>query len=278
MTLGIVSIVCGAVWSVTLQKSHDVLLVTFLDVGQGDSIFIESPTGRQVLIDGGPSRRVLRELGEVMPFYDRSIDMVLATHPDADHISGLVDVLARYEVDMVIQSGVAHASPVVDAFTRAIETEQKQGARTLLARRGQVLDLGGGAYLRILFPDRDVTNMESNSASIVARLTYGDTSVLLTGDTPQSIERYVVSLDGAELQSDILKLGHHGSKTSTSELLLGYANPQWAIISAGEDNRYGHPHKEVIDRLARFNIATKNTANDDSVILSSDGKVWTFRQ
>lgn len=271
--------VTAGVWHAEYtQTNRGVLTVAFLDVGQGDSIFIQSPTGQQVLIDGGPDKSVLRQLATVMPFYDRSIDVVIATHPDSDHISGLVDVLQRYAVSLIMRPGVQHDTPATNSLLLAAAQEEEGGdAREVFARRGQVLDLGGGAYLHILFPDRDATNLETNMASIVARLTYGDTSVLLTGDSPSEIEEYLVSLDGTDLKSDILKLGHHGSKTSSGDLFLGYVDPQWGVISVGADNRYGHPHQEVLDTLERFGIATKNTAEGGSVIFESVGTGWVLR-
>ncbi len=272
------------IWSVVydLEQSNN-LKITFLDVGQGDAIFIESPSGVQALIDGGPSgSRVLRELSKVMPFYDKSINMIVMTHPDADHVSGLIDVLKRYKVDNILRSGITHNTPAIDALIKEIEIEKtKSLGKEIFARRGQVFDLGQGdtgrVELHVLFPDRDVNDVESNTGSIVARLVYGDTSVMLTGDSPKSIERYLVNLDGKALHSDILKLGHHGSKTSTTESFLGYVNPQWAIVSAGKDNSYGHPHKSVVDTVERFGIKIKNTAESGSISFESDGRLWTLR-
>lgn len=267
------------IWSF-VYKLQDVgkLKVTFLDVGQGDSIFIESPSGVQVLIDGGASNGVLRQLSKVMPFYDRSVDMVVATHPDTDHVGGLISVLKRYEVGRIVRPGVAHDAPAVESLLLAIASEKNGGAVETLARRGQVYDLGQGeagrVELHILFPDRDISNVESNLASVVARLTYGEASVMLTGDSPIAIEKYLVSLDGESLSSDILKLGHHGSKTSTDVSFLGFIDPQWAIVSAGKDNRYGHPHNSVMEMIERFGVASFSTAEQGSIVFESNGSEW----
>jgi competence protein ComEC len=275
-------LICSTIfiWQIiySIQDSQD-LKVTFLDVGQGDAIYIESPSGVQVLVDGGSSGPlVLRRLGSVMPFYDRSINMVVATHPDTDHIGGLIDVLKRYKVDRILRPGVWHDAPAINSLLLEITKEQDPGAIETLARRGQVYDLGlgeaGRVELHILYPDRDVSNVETNTASIVARLTYGDSSVLLTGDSPKAIEKYLVSLDAEGLQSDILKLGHHGSKTSSAISFLGFVRPQWAVVSAGADNRYGHPHKEVLERLEQLGMSTKNTANIGSITFVSNGRQW----
>ncbi|MCD5384434.1 MAG: MBL fold metallo-hydrolase [Candidatus Pacebacteria bacterium] len=274
--------IVALVWvSVYRLQDASTMTVAFLDVGQGDSIFIESPSGVQVLIDGGASNGVLRELSKVMPFYDRSINMVLATHPDTDHIGGLLSILKRYKVKYIARPGVAHDASAADSLLLEIAKEKNDGAVEMLARRGQVYDLGQGeagrVELHILFPDRDVSNVESNLASVVARLTYGETSVLLTGDSSKAIENYLVSLSGVELKSDILKLGHHGSNTSSAKSFLGYVDPQWGIISAGENNRYGHPHQDVMDRIGQFKIIPLSTAERGTIIFKSNGREWRLQ-
>ncbi|QQG38112.1 MAG: MBL fold metallo-hydrolase [Candidatus Kaiserbacteria bacterium] len=245
------------------------LTVSFLDVGQGDAIFIDAPSGRQVLIDGGKGSTVLRQLSGVLPFYDRSIDMVAPTHPDADHIGGLLDVLKRYEIGTIIESGVQGDSSIFAAFEKAA---QEEGSERLVAKRGDVFDLGGGAQLEILFPDRAVPGVETNTGSLVARLTYGATSFLLPGDAPQNIEEYLARLDGKNLKSNVLKAGHHGSRTSSAALFVGYASPEYAIFSRGCENTYGHPHQEVVDLLARFEIPTLDTCEEGTITFVSDGK------
>lgn len=253
------------VWS---EETRGKLRVTFLNVGQGDAIFIESPSGAQALIDGGPDRSVLRELGKTMPWWDKTIDVVIATHPDADHVSGLVDVLQRYRVSYVLEPGVKNDTPQAESMLRSIANED---ANYMLARRGQIIDLGGGARIEILFPDRDVSGLETNTASIVARLVYGNTSFLLTGDSPDSVEEYLVRLDGSGLKSTVLKAGHHGSRTSSSLLFVGFVDPEYTIFSRGCDNTYGHPHDEVKAVFERFETKTLDTCEDGRVTFVSDG-------
>ena len=273
-------IIAFGVWHAALREDRKgILTVSFLDVGQGDAIFIDAPSGRQVLIDGGKGRAVLRQLSRVMPWYDRSIDVVVATHPDADHIGGLPDVLKRYRVERVFYSSVDDDGSDQRAFVDALEEEVRGGAEKLIARRGQILVLGGGAYVEILFPDREVPNIETNTGSIIARLVYGETAFMLTGDSPQSIEKYLVPLDGSTtlttsangLKANVLKVGHHGSKTSSSPLFVGFVSPEYAVFSRGCDNSYGHPHPEVVAIFERFEIPTLDTCKDGLITFVSDG-------
>ena len=267
-------VLAGGVWYAALREDRARrLTVSCLNVGQGDAIFIDAPSGRQVLIDGGPSGGgLLRRLSAVMPFYDRSIDVVITTHPDADHITGLIEVLERYKVSYIIQSSVLGSTPTWDTLEDTIAADEKRGTRVITALRGQVFDLGNGAFLEILSPDRPVPHLDTNDGCVVVRLVYGTTSFMLSCDAPQSVEKYLVSLDGASLKSDVLKAGHHGSRTSSSPLFVGFVSPQWAVYSRGCDNSYGHPHKEVVELFARFSIPTLDTCEEGTVTFVSDGK------
>lgn len=275
MVVILLSLVCVGVWSSVVAyvpSSDSQFSIAFLDVGQGDATFIETPTGTQVLVDGGAGAGVLRELASVMAVFDTDIDMVIATHPDTDHVGGLVDVLDRYEVEHIVMTENEGESPAARAFARAAHEE---GANITMARRGQLWQLDASTTLEILFPETDPSDMESNASSIVVKITYGSTSFMLTGDSPKRIEEYLVLAHGEHLQSTVLKVGHHGSRTSTSELFLDEVAPEYAIISAGKDNRYGHPHVEVTDALFNRQITTLNTAEEGTVVFMSDGKtVW----
>lgn len=267
---GLLFVVNVFVWyAVLVGGSNGVLTVAFLNVGQGDSIFIEAPSGNQVLIDGGSNKSVLRELGKVMPFYDRSIDMVVATHPDKDHIGGLPAIVDKFKVGVFVEPGVSSDNGTYESLRSLVE---KNEIKKVTAKRGERVFLDEGVYMDILFPDRDTTGWESNTASVVARLVYGDTSFLFTGDSPKRVEEYLTSLDGGGLGANVLKLGHHGSRTSNSEVFLSAVAPQYAIISAGKDNRYGHPHKEVVDTLKEFEIPSLATYEKGTITFKSDGK------
>ena len=269
----ILFVIASIVWyGILFETAHNKnLTLAFLDIGQGDSIFIEAPNGNQILIDGGSGAQILRKLGEVMPIYDREIDVVVATHPDKDHIGGLVDVINRFDVKYFIEPGIIGDTKIFKALEDSVEAHH---IKKIIAQRDMKIDLGGGAVLTVLYPDRDVTHIKNtNDGSIVARLTYGDTSAILTGDAPQFVEVRIVSLDGRNLKSNILKLGHHGSRTSTSALFLGAIQPDYAIISAGLNNSYGHPHKEVMDLINKFKILPIGTYEKGTIVFKSDGEI-----
>jgi len=258
------------VWLAVYQRqSGDLLKVYFLDVGQGDAILIDSPTHRQVLIDGGKNRQVLSKIAQALPFGDKSIDVVIGTHPDADHIGGLPEVIARYDVGLIFEPGVESDNNIDDELKRRI---RDKNIPSLIARRGMVLNLGDGVRLTILFPIQDVSNWETNRASIVAKLEYGDISFLLTGDSPIGIEDVLMKINSRILDIDVLKLGHHGSRTSTSLKFSQATTPEYAIISAGKDNSYGHPHQEVLNNLASVGAKILNTAESGTIKFETDGK------
>lgn len=246
----------------------EVLTVTFLDVGQGDAILIETPDGVQMLIDGGPDGTVLRRLAHELPLFDRTLDIILGTHPDKDHIGGLVDVLKGYKVEQIITTENTGETMVAGAFQKGLRGE---GVPVTMARAGQVYQLGASTTLTILAPKNNPSMLESNTASIVAKLSYGEIDFMLTGDAPGSIEEYVVSTYGDTLRSEVLKLGHHGSKTSSSEIFLNTVKPKFAVVSAGKDNSYGHPHKQVTDAVSARGIEIISTADSGSVTFITDG-------
>lgn len=262
-----------AVWYVTTKNGAGVLRVSFLDVGEGDAVLIQSPSGTRVLIDGGPDDSVLRQLGGTLLPWDRRIDAVIATHPDKDHIMGLIEVLARYKVSLVVQSSVQGATPEWEALQKEVVRAAEGGAHIDTALRGQVLDLGGGAYLEILSPDRAVPHVDTNVGCVVTRLTFGDTAFLFPCDAPQAIEKYLAALDGARLHADVLKAGHHGSKTSSSPFFVSAVDPSFVVYSRGCDNSYGFPNKETIATFAQLGVETADTCTDGTVTFVSDGVV-----
>jgi competence protein ComEC len=259
-----------SVWlQVFFSEPRDFVEVSFLDVGQGDALLIEGRSRNQVLIDAGSGPVTLRRLSEEMSFFDRFLDVVIETHPDNDHIGGLPAVLSRFGVGAYIEPGVDSENSADDEVARILE---RKNTPTFLARKGGIVDLGDGSYIEILFPDRNVSGLETNMASVVARYVYGDTCFLLTGDTVESIEEYLVSLFGSGLSCQVLKVGHHGSNTSTAQVFLSAVSPEYAVVSAGHDNRYGHPHEEVMARLQGVEISILETAKEGTITFTSDGQ------
>ncbi len=184
--LGFFIIIAVFIWyGVWAEEQGELLTVAFLDVGQGDAIFIETPGGKQVLIDAGPNKKVLRELAKQMPFYDRSIDVIIMTHPDSDHIGGFPAILESYTVDMVLESGVTCKNSICDELDRLLV---EKNLEKKIVQRGTVINLGSDVYLDVLFPDREAVNFETNLASLVIKIVYKDNSFLLTGDSPDEIE------------------------------------------------------------------------------------------
>ncbi len=249
------------------------LHVAFLDVGQGDAIFIQTPAGRQVLIDGGryPSV-VLDELGRQMPFWDRSIDIVMATHPDDDHIAGLVSVVERYEISRLVTNGPNNDDdPTFEALLRAADTE---GTSVLVAQTGETFVLDDGVRLDILRVGPVAGDDSSNEASIVALLTYDQLSVLLMGDAGTAAEADLIR-NGRATNAIVLKAGHHGSNGSSSEAFIRAVRPQIVIISAGLDNSYGHPHPAVLERATAAGATILRTDLMGTLELESDGRqMW----
>ena len=269
-TLVALFIASSLVWYAVANESvTGNLKVSILDIGQGDAIFIEAPGGGEVLVDGGPNRSVLSALSKIMPFYDRSIDLLVVTNPDKDHIAGFVDVIKDFKVGAMLIPGTFNDTAV---YKTLLSVAEEAGVRIILGRRGEKVTLGGGAYIDVLFPDRDVSGLDTNTGSLIAKLVYGKTSMLLTGDAPSGTEEYLIRLDGDKLKSDILKVAHHGSKTSVSQAFYGVVNPQMAAISVGAGNSYGHPNKETLDMLNQFGIKILRTDQLGTINFVSDGE------
>jgi len=266
-------LICNvAVWQAVYENGQrNEMTVAFFDVGQGDSVFIEAPNGNQILIDAGPNAKVLQELGSIMPWYDKSIDMIIVTNPDKDHIAGFVDVFKRFSVQYAVHPGTENKTLVHTTLQGLIV---EKGLEKLVARRGMkiVLDDEKGIILTVLYPDTDVSNLSSNDGSIVMLLSYGKTEVMLTGDAPESVERHLLTFAETALQSDILKVGHHGSKTSTHDAFVAALSPEYAVISSGRGNKYGHPTEEVLDLLKRSNVKVLRTDELGTIVMKSDGE------
>lgn len=249
------------------SKGEDGLKVYFLDVGQGDSIFIEAENKIQILVDGGPDNKVIQELSKVMPFWDRTIDFIVLTHTDHDHIGGLPEVLKRYKVKGIIETGIQCDKAECKVWK---DLKEKEKAAIFLVKLGDSIVLDKNTKLLILNPFESVAGekvSKVNNTSIVAKLIYGEHSLLLTGDIEKQIEEKLV-LAGVDIDSDYLKVPHHGSKTSATEEFLEKTSPLSAFISVGVNNSYGHPHQEVTERLEKDNIKYYRTDELGTILLS----------
>lgn len=258
-------------WGVT--QPDGLLHVAFLDVGQGDAIFIQTPTGRQILIDGGqfPSRLNDR-LGRQMPFWDREIDLMVATHADADHVSGLVGVFDRYRVGRLITDGSEMGETAVyDAVLQAAETAATPIHR---AAAGEVVEIGDGVRLEILHPGAARNRENRNENSVALRLVYGNFALLLTGDGEEQAERTMLE-SKRPLRAQVFKAGHHGSVSSSTLPFLQAVRPQVMVISVGAENRFGHPHPDVLARAAQVGAAVLRTDELGTIEVTTDGEtMW----
>ncbi len=273
-------LIIAAIASGLVVRAHtgmqSILKVDFLDIGQGDSIFITAPNGNQVLIDGGPDATVLERLDQTMPFNDRTIDLVILTHAHADHYAGLIDVMKRYDIDTVLDYQIPYEAAGYTEWNAI-----KHHAHNVVeAHAGQRIDIGGGAYIQVLFPYNQVTPSKqpknAHDYMVVTRLVYGTEAVLLTGDMETEVEQKLLNAH-ADIASQFLKIGHHGSNTSTGIPFLQAVHPEVAFIGVGLHNKFGHPHQTTLDKLAKFGITYYRTDRDGSSELLLDGKEYAIR-
>lgn len=264
----------AAVWVlVVVGLPQNTLAFFALDVGQGDSLYIETPSRHQVLIDGGPGTGVLSELSGVMPLFDKSIDVVVLTHPQEDHLFGLVEVLKRYRVGVVIMTGVNYSTRSYEEFKRVVAEKR---IPVVYARVGQKVQFGDGAVMEILYPFDDWAGKDFpgdvNDTSVAVVVSFAGKKILSMGDAEMEEE---VALINAEenIDADVLKVNHHGSRFSTSALFLEHVTPGIAIISAGKENRYGHPHKELLERLKDVSVYRTDTNGRIKVIIKKSGEI-----
>jgi competence protein ComEC len=251
------------------------LRVDFWDVGPGDSTFILTPEKHQILIDGGPDASILRKLSLLMPFWDRNLDLVILTHPESDHMQGLLYALQRYKADYILWTGVKKTTPEYTEWMSVLAKQKKLGAKIIIAEYGQEIK-AGNVLIDTLHPLESVEGENakntSNDTCIVSKLIFGKNSFLFVGDISSTAEKELV-YEKLNLQSDVLKVAHHGSKYSTLDLFLSDVNPKFAVISVGAKNTYGHPTPEVLQRLEKFGIKMFRTDKDGDVEFVSDGNI-----
>lgn len=244
-------------------ENQKALQVIFLDVGQGDSILIQKGT-QQILIDGGPSGKTeLAKLGEYLPYFDREIEIVIATHPDKDHIGGLVETARNYKIGKVLTTAAAKDTAVYKEWNEILDFNR---TKKIEVERGTEVRLDE-VSLKILSPEGGVDPAigEANNKSIVTRMDFGENSFLFTGDIESGAEKELLE-SGENINVDILKIAHHGSRFSSSEAFLDAVSPEKAVISVGPNNSYGHPHEAVLEALKGRNVETLRTDEKGDIV------------
>lgn len=266
----LVVVLAVALFLIISKSNQNLLTVNFLDVGQGDAILI-SQGQKQILIDGGPSgQKLMEKLGMYLPFWDREIETVIITHPDSDHIEGLVDALKNYKVDLIIETSVSTDSAV---YAKLQEMIKNKNIEKIEPTAGMKINLNDKDELEILNSEDKNSKIqkETNSSSVVSKLHWKNETFLLMGDLPSEKEQELIS-SGTDLSADILKVAHHGSKYSTTNEFLDKVSPQEAIISVGKTNRYGHPAAETLERIKNKKINIFRTDERGDIIYECQEK------
>ncbi len=258
-------------------RSEENFKVIFFDVGQGDAALIRTSERQTILIDGGPGDKIISHLADEIPFWDKKIDLIILTHAHADHLSGLIEVIKRYEVKKVLWNKQAADTLIYKKWESLIDDIPSRRAF-----RGQKIYFADGR-LDVLFPSREHSFSEDlNENSVIKRLIHSSGKILFTGDAYREQEEKLLQwkedcreddfywCEVMSLDAEVLKVGHHGSSTSSSPYFLKKVDPEIAVISAGENNRYGHPHQETIDNLSDLRIGIYKTFRDGSLIVDFD--------
>lgn len=249
-------------FSIVSKLFSDNLEVVFVNVGEGDSIFITTPHNYQIIIDGGPNNLLVEKISNYMPFADRDIDLMILTHPDKDHFFGLIEILQRYKISNILWTGEEKDTP---QFKKWLQAAKEEDANMFILNRGDMI--------HTLSCDFEIVNSfngysSSNDNSIVLKLIFNENEFLFTGDISGQVEKDLLNFD---LCADVLKISHHGSKYSTTSAFLEKVSPQIAVIQVGE-NSYGHPSEEVLTRLSNFGIKVLRTDKNNDIKILSNGE------
>lgn len=251
---------------IPVTAGHE-MQVHFIDVGQGDSILIESPSGKTMLIDGGVKGAGQQIVSYLKELGINKLDIVVATHPDADHIGGLIPVLDNMTIEQFYDSGKVHTSQTFEEMLTRID---EKNIPYHVPKIGDDIEFDKEVNVKVLNANDQAT--DNNDASIVLKMTYGNVSFLLTGDAGVALEKEMLQYD---VKATVLKAGHHGSNTSSSEEFIQAVKPEVTILSYGEDNKYGHPHAEIVDRLQAIGSKIYATADLGTITVSTDGVNYT---
>ncbi len=236
--------------------------VIFFQINRGDASYIKTPHGKEILIDGGQDLSILSSLEKHRPFYDRHIDLLIITHPDSDHYYGLVEVLRRFSVDNVLLTGVKKDDPM---YHKIFTLAQEKNVQILYADRKKDFEVDN-VFFDILSPLESIlkTERNDNDDSLVVKMSYQNKTILFTGDIEKKTEKILLN-SGVNLDSDILKIPHHGSKSSSSLPFIQAVSPEKIVYTVGTKNPFGHPHQEVVERYGKFELESFYTTQGDVI-------------
>jgi len=242
-----------------------------LNVGQGNASLIITPTGQKILIDGGPENAVLEELGAILPFYDRQLDLIILTHPHADHLSGFIPILDRFQVKAILATGNVAKNATYEIFWQKISAQK---IPIYLAHAKHDFNLGGNVFLDVVYPEKieagKIFNNDNNS-SLISRVVYKNSEILFPGDAEDSEEKELLKTSFL-LTADVLQVPHHGSRTSSIPEFLNQIKSDWFVISAGKDNSYGHPHTETLAKFPPEKTLRTDLKGRIHLMTNGDGK------
>lgn len=268
LAIHLAALVSLIVWLAVLNAPRSELAVRMLDVGQGDSILIQSPSGQNILVDGGPEQAGKYAVVAFLRAHGISrLNAVVATHPDSDHIGGLIDVLQDFPVDLFVMSPTFKRTETIAELESVIRSKS---IPTKMVARGDILDGLSQCQITVLNPQSN-SFAEDNDLSIVLRLDHGENSFLLTGDASEWAEADMLSAS-IDLDCDVLKAGHHGARSSSSMPFVHAVSPELVLVSVGRDNRYGHPHEEALERFQREKGRVLRTDQQGAISILSDGE------
>lgn len=266
-------------------KNNNDLEIDFLNVGQGDSVLIKLTNQATIIIDGGPSTDLVQKVSSQLPYYQKTIDLLVLTHPHDDHLAGLLDLVKRYQVKKILQTNALYNSAIYSEWQREIKQLK---IPVIEAMAGEVLNFGqdNQLQLRVLYPLTNISGQQFkniNNSSIVLKLTYGQTRVLFSADAEKEDEQAMIDFaarcncgEQYNLSAQVLKVGHHGSSTASSENYLQAVNPEEAIIQLGKDNKFGFPHLTTRYRLARAKVRIWRNDLNGVIKLISNGQGYSI--
>lgn len=255
------ALLCGVIW---MALPDGLLRIWFLNVGQGDAVLMQVPDGGWVLTDGGPGSAVVQELSRIIPFYDREIELVILSHPHADHLDGLLHVFQRYHVQNLLLTGVKYDYV---GYERLLQLAKDNGVRLLYPKSGVDFRIGK-VGIDMIYPSESLVGRSFsnvNNSSIVYRLIYGDFVAIFSGDLEDTVEDELVKQVGLNLDAELMKAGHHGSKTSNTQAFVERISPDFAVISCGVDNKFKHPFAGTLETFHDMGIRLSRTDVDGPV-------------